>query len=106
MGQQEGGSTTTTAATSATTINKLSFDSQRSSAVGGGIFSERDVSSAIGNFGPEDSTSPRNLKKLTATFKDKLNLNNNVGSASTFVNSTSSAQSASPTIIAQRTKKN
>ena len=54
----------------------------------------------------EDSTSPRNLKKLTATFKDKLNLNNNLGSASTFVNSTSSAQSASPTIIAQRTKKN
>merc|ERR1712113_378222 len=48
----------------------------------------------------EDSTSPRNLKKLTATFKD------NLGSASTFVNSTSSAQSASPTIIAQRTKKN
>merc|ERR1712183_231134 len=54
----------------------------------------------------EDSTSPRNLKKLTATFKDKLNLNNNLGSGSTFVNSTSSAQSASPTIIAQRTKKN
>ena len=26
----------------------------------------------------EDSTSPRNLKKLTATFKDKLNLNNNL----------------------------
>ena len=26
----------------------------------------------------EDSISPRNLKKLTATFKDKLNLNNNL----------------------------
>merc|ERR1712203_980703 len=45
----------------------------------------------------EDSTSPRNLKKLTATFKDKLNLNNNISSNS--ATNSSSAQASSPTII-------
>ena len=53
----------------------------------------------------EDSTSPRNLKKLTATFKDKLNLNNNLSSNSV-TNSSSVQSSSSPTIINQRTKKN
>ena len=53
----------------------------------------------------EDSTSPRNLKKLTATFKDKLNLNNNLSSNSV-TNSPSVQSSSSPTIINQRTKKN
>ena len=52
----------------------------------------------------EDSTSPRNLKKLTATFKDKLNLNNNVSSTST--SNISSAQTSSPSGISQRAKKN
>ena len=52
----------------------------------------------------EDSTSPRNLKKLTATFKDKLNLNNNLSSNSS--TNLSSGQASSPTIINQRTKKN
>ena len=53
----------------------------------------------------EDSTSPRNLKKLTATFKDKLNLNNNLSSSSA-TNSSSVQTSSSPTIINQRTKRN
>ena len=55
----------------------------------------------------EDSTSPRNLKKLTATFKDKLNLNNNLNSASTSTtNSTNIQVSSSPTVMNQRTKRN
>ena len=55
----------------------------------------------------EESTSPRNLKKLTATFKDKLNLNNNISSASASQSNNSSGQgSSSPAIITQRTKKN
>merc|ERR1712203_408391 len=53
----------------------------------------------------EDSTSPRNLKKLTATFKDKLNLNNNISSTSQ-TNNPSGQGSSSPAIITQRTKKN
>ena len=53
----------------------------------------------------EESTSPRNLKKLTATFKDKLNLNNNISSTSQ-TNNPSGQGSSSPAIITQRTKKN
>ena len=55
----------------------------------------------------EDSTSPRNLKKLTATFKDKLHLNNNQSSAPVFsMNSGNNHVSSSPTVINQRTKRN
>ena len=53
----------------------------------------------------EDSTSPRNLKKLTATFKDKLNLNNNLSSNST-TNVSGMQASSSPAVINQRTKRN
>ena len=58
-----------------------------------------------GNF-TEDSTSPRNLKKLTATFKDKLHLNNNLSSTPGSSTNSRNNHVSSPTVNNQRTKRN
>ena len=85
--------------------NKLSGEQLRSSINLTDRMSERD--NQIPLHLAEDSTSPRNLKKLTATFKDKLNLNNNISSATSSQTNISGGQgSASPAVMTQRTKKN
>ena len=54
----------------------------------------------------EDTSSPRNLKKLTATFKDKLNLNNNLSSVTTLTTNTTNIQVSSPNAVNPKTKRN